>query len=77
MRQSCFTTLLFLVIFAVCFNTTDSYAKCVKGDCLNGFGIDNLENGNKYAGEYKNGKRHGKGTITAPDGKWIGKGTHN
>ena len=30
-------------------------------------------NGTKYVGEYKNGKRHGQGTLTTPDGrKYVG-----
>ena len=26
-------------------------------------------NGTKYVGEYKDGKRHGQGTLTTPDGR--------
>ena len=38
--------------------------ECVKGDCINGKGTYEDAYGNKYDGEWKYGKRHGKGTLT-------------
>ena len=36
--------------------------------------IQTYPDGSKYAGEFKNGKRHGKGTKTYSDGmKYVGK----
>ena len=40
----------------------------------NCFGNATYANGNKYVGGWKNGKKHGQGTATAPDGR-VMKGT--
>ena len=37
---------------------------CVSGDCEDGIGTYKYATGNKYEGEWKDGKRHGKGTLT-------------
>ncbi|MCU0847137.1 MAG: hypothetical protein MUD12_04550 [Spirochaetes bacterium] len=49
--------------------------KCISGDCINGHGALTFDNGNKYVGEFKNGKQHGQGTLLSSDGKTIQKGT--
>ena len=36
---------------------------CIEGDCKNGYGIWTYS-GNKYEGDFLNGRRHGKGTYT-------------
>jgi antitoxin component YwqK of YwqJK toxin-antitoxin module len=46
---------------------------CIKGDCENGQGTYTFTNGNKYVGEYKDGKPNGQGTFTYNDGdKYVG-----
>ena len=45
---------------------TKAVTGCIKGDCYNGQGTETFENGYKYVGEFKNGKRHGQGTLTWP-----------
>ncbi|CCQ89803.1 exported hypothetical protein [Nitrospina gracilis 3/211] len=45
---------------------------CVSGDCRNGFGTLVRDNGNKYVGEFKNGKFHGHGTYSFNEEKWKG-----
>ncbi len=40
-----------------------SFAQCTQGDCKNGHGLLVFETGNKYKGEFKDGKRHGEGTF--------------
>ena len=47
----------------------NAYAECIKGDCNNGQGTFTFANGDKYVGEYKDGKEHGQGTMTHSDGK--------
>ena len=44
------------------------FAECIKGDCINGYGTYTYANGNKYVGEYKDGKRNGLGTYTFANG---------
>jgi len=49
------------------------FAECIKGDCNNGYGTYTYANGNKYVGEYKNGKPHGQRTYTWANGnKYVG-----
>ena len=58
---------IFVIIFGLLLSG-NAYAGCIQGDCNNGYGtfIDSF--GNKYVGEYKDGKRHGQGTLTFADG---------
>ena len=61
-------------------------AKCIKGDCKNGPGIYDDSKGNKYIGNFKDGDRHGEGSMTwdvgdTYKGQWVknkmhGKGTY-
>lgn len=37
---------------------------CVKGDCMNGFAVFVFDNGDRYEGEWKDGKMHGQGTYS-------------
>jgi len=48
--------------------------KCVSGNCINGEGTMEYQIPNtKYIGQWKDGKRHGQGTMTYPDGgKYTG-----
>ena len=49
------------------------YFGCIEGDCHNGLGkwLDGY--GNQYSGNFKDGKKQGKGSFTYPDGeKWEG-----
>ncbi len=42
--------------------------QCVAGDCQGGLGGFIYENGDKYIGEFKNGKREGVGYLMRADG---------
>ena len=41
-----------------------SWADCIQGNCYNGKGTYVWANGNKYVGEFMDGKYHGQGTYT-------------
>jgi hypothetical protein len=41
----------------------------ISGDTENGFGKLRWESGNEYEGQWKGGKRHGRGVLTREDGK--------
>jgi len=46
---------------------------CVQGNCVNGQGTYAFSNGNKYAGEWRDGELDGKGTYTFANGdKYVG-----
>ena len=51
------------------------FAECIEGDCNNGYGTYTWASGefagDKYVGEFKDGKRHGQGTHTWADGTFI------
>ena len=43
-------------------------AQCLEGDCQNGSGMYQFENGNKYKGEFKRGVMHGSGAVVFANG---------
>ncbi|MDB3966741.1 hypothetical protein N9399_03210 [Porticoccaceae bacterium] len=46
---------------------------CVDGDCSNGEGTYLSSNGDRYIGQWKDGKKHGQGIYKRPDGRtYIG-----
>ena len=46
----------------------NAYAEC-KGNCVNGQGTMEWSNGDKYVGEWKDGKMHSQGTYFWTDGR--------
>lgn len=42
---------------------------CIKGDCVNGFGVYVYENGDIYTGNFKNDKRDGEGSFEYANGE--------
>ncbi len=62
---------LFSVLLLFCSNV--GFAKCIEGDCKNGYGTYILADGGKYVGEHKDGKANGLGTNTQANGdKYVG-----
>ena len=51
-----------------CFFYFSVTAQCLEGDCQNGRGLYQFENGNKYGGEFKRGFMHGSGAIVFANG---------
>jgi len=60
--------LLIFLVSGVLFIPGNTPAECVDGDCANGPGTYIWPNGNKYMGEWKNGKPNGKGIFIWPEG---------
>ncbi len=56
--------LFFMGILAV----SNGYANCIFGDCENGRGSWQDDNGSTYSGEFKNKMRHGNGTFMDKEG---------
>jgi hypothetical protein len=70
-----------LVVAACCFmtlsNLTKLSAQCLDGDCKNGRGTYQFDNGNKYVGDFRRSIMHGKGTVYFANGNryngdWVG-----
>jgi hypothetical protein len=61
---------------SLCIFSSASWSNCI-GDCVNGYGTKSYSGksaGQKYAGQFKNGKKNGQGTYTWPDGaKYVGR----
>ena len=56
-----------LLITSAC-SEQNQLSECIEGDCINGYGTYTWSDGDKYVGEYKDGKMHGQGTYTRTDG---------
>lgn len=69
---------LILIVLAVLFCTSILTAQCILGDCSNGYGKFQYKDGTIYEGEFRQGKRHGKGILnTATGEKYLGDWTNN
>ena len=50
-----------------------SWANCIEGNCFNGQGTYTFATGNKYVGDFQDGKYDGQGTFTFANGnKYVG-----
>ncbi|NLT52790.1 MAG: hypothetical protein GXX85_17945 [Ignavibacteria bacterium] len=60
--------LLPAIVSVMCFLPLHGSAQCVEGNCVDGKGtLINADKGLKYVGEFKNGKRNGKGILFMQD----------
>ena len=66
------------ILLTLCLAATLSMADCTQGDCFNGqgtwtFSLESDYAGDKYVGEFKYDKFHGKGTYYFANGdKYVG-----
>lgn len=59
---------ILFIFFSILAFSSNILSKCIKGDCINGQGTYKWGDGNKYTGQWKNGKPHGKGKLVSPYG---------
>ena len=70
-NKNFFVVLVCIMSLQACFNTNTT-DECIKGDCYNGQGMINYENGDSFDGNFLDGQIF-KGTYTFNDGtKYIG-----
>lgn len=71
MKKLLYITLFISVIIIGCSNLVKEEVKrdtCVSGECVNGIGTMHYANGTVYEGQWKDGKRQGKGKYTTKYG---------
>jgi hypothetical protein len=61
-------TTFIIFLLTLCFCSAQAFGECTKGDCQNGEGTFLHPNGDKYVGQFKDGKMEGKGTLISGDG---------
>ena len=57
-----------LLTAAFLFSASSFYGQCVKGNCFNGFGTQNWENGDYYEGSWQKGLPDGHGEFSWDNG---------
>ena len=61
-----------LIFLIVCFSPLIAFGdECVEGDCENGTGTMVYSTGHKFAGNFKEGMRHGEGVMLMPGKRKI------
>ena len=64
---------LLLSLVLVFVFSSSAFAGCISGSCNYGYGTYLFDSGDKYVGEYKDGKKNGQGTYTYANGaKYVG-----
>lgn len=63
--------MLISILLLVCFLPINTFGGSIEGDCNDGYGTYVSLYGQRYVGESKNGKNHGHGILTLPDGEKL------
>ncbi len=61
-NEKVFIAVLVVLFLSICFINKNTYGKgeCISGDCKNGRGVASFSNGDKYRGEWNDGKMNGQ-----------------
>ena len=59
------------ILLLVCFLPINTFGGCIEGDCNDGYGTYVSLYGQRHVGKFKNGKNHGHGILTLPDGEKL------
>jgi hypothetical protein len=52
----------------VLLSAAPAFAQCVQGNCVDGEGERRYDDGSRYVGQWRDSKRHGRGTLERKDG---------
>ena len=71
--NSLYLTTALVVLFLCSMSCGGTHYGCIQGNCINGQGALTYPDGEKYVGEFWDGRPNGKGTYTYPNGdKYVG-----
>ena len=57
-----------IILIALMATSNIAFCQCLSGNCVNGFGKKNYDNGSSYEGNFVNGNKEGNGTFTSKYG---------
>ncbi len=63
---------ILLTIFVLLISSFVSAEECLSGDCVDGYGVYEWDNGSVYIGENINNDSHGSGILLFGKGEWEG-----
>ena len=61
---------ILITLFVLFFSSSLVADECIKGNCVNGYGIYEFSSGTVYIGQNKDNLASGKGTVIFGDGEW-------
>ena len=61
---------LLIILFVLSYSSLVVANECIKGNCINGYGIYEFSDGTVYIGQSKDNLANGKGTVIFGTGEW-------